>query len=169
MTSYTEESDRSIKEPALSGSLEMLRNLSLKGTPEDESGSAPADPADPFLLNGASLAYIGDAVYELLVRSYMLDHGSHMADKLHRRTVEMVNAGAQSDMVRALLPELTETETAIFKRGRNASTLTAAKHQSVTDYRRATGLEALFGYLYLNGEYERLLELFRHGAGMLRI
>ena len=169
MTSHTEESDRSIKEPALSGSLEMLRILSREGI--SGKGIAPdtADPADPFLLNGASLAYIGDAVYELLVRSYMLDHGSHMADKLHRRTVELVNAGAQSDMVRALLPELTETETAIFKRGRNASTMTAAKHQSVTDYRRATGLEALFGYLYLNGEYERLLELFRHGAGMLLI
>ena len=100
---------------------------------------------DPFLLNGATLAYIGDAVYEIMVRTYMLEHGSHMADKLHRSSVQLVNAKAQSDMVRALMTELTETEAGIYKRGRNASTMTAAKNQSVTDYRRATGLEALFG------------------------
>ena len=145
--------DNAVEEPAVTGSLLMPGLLAAE--------------TDPFLLNGASLAYIGDAVYELLVRNYMLSHGSHMADKLHKNTVQMVNAKAQSDMVRALMTELTETETGIFKRGRNASTMTAAKHQSVTDYRRATGLEALFGYLYLNGEHERLHELFDHGIRLL--
>ena len=146
------------KEPVSTGSLEMLRKLPETGSP---------GVTDPFLMNGAALAYIGDAVYEIMVRTYMLDHGSHMADKLHRSSVQLVNAKAQSDMVRALMTEFTETEAGIYKRGRNASTMTAAKHQSVTDYRRATGLEALFGYLYLNGEYERLQELFLHGVKLL--
>ena len=145
--------ENAVEEPAVTGSL-LMPGFFEAGT-------------DPFLLNGATLAYIGDAVYELMVRRYMLGHGSHMADKLHRGTTRMVNAKAQSDMVRALMTELTETETGIFKRGRNASTMTAAKHQSVTDYRRATGLEALFGYLYLNGEYGRLEELFEHGVKLL--
>lgn len=122
---------------------------------------------DPFLLNGAVLAYVGDAVYELMVRQYVLDLGARQADKLHKHSIRLVNAAAQSDMIRALMTELTETEAGIFKRGRNASTLTAARNQSITDYRRATGLEALFGYLYLNGEKERLRELFSHGVRIL--
>ncbi len=71
-------------------------------------------------------------------------------------------------MSRALMTERTETETGRFTRGRNASTLTTARNQSVTDYRRATGLEALFGYLYLSGQQERLRELFEHGMALLK-
>ena len=72
----------------------------------------------------------------------------------------MVNAGSQSAMIMYVLEMLTERELSVNKRGRNSSTGTSAKHQSVNDYRKATGLEALFGYLYLNKEYERLKELF---------
>ena len=146
------------KEPASADSLSFI-------LPPEAASS------DPFLLNGAVLAYIGDAVYELMVRRFVLEHRlsgeSQHADKLHRRTVGLVNARAQSDMIRALVPELTDTEVSIFKRGRNASTLSAAKNQSVTDYRRATGLEALFGNLYLSGQTERLKELFAHGLKLL--
>ena len=130
-------------------------------------GITPPGSVDPFLLNGATLAYIGDAVYEIMVRQHMLATSSHQADRLHKHTTRMVNAKAQSDMIRALMTELTETEIGIFKRGRNASTLTAAKNQSVTDYRRATGLEALFGYLYLSGQHRRMKELFAHGVALL--
>ncbi len=145
--------------------LQENENILKADLPE---GHLPSGSVDPFLLNGAALAYIGDAVYEIMVRQYMLATGSHQADRLHKHTIRMVNAGAQSDMIRALMTELTETETGIFKRGRNASTLTTARNQSVTDYRRATGLEALFGYLYLSGQQERLRELFEHGMALLK-
>lgn len=107
-------------------------------------------------LNGSSLAYIGDAVYELSVRTFMLQHGSVRADKLHKHVTALVNAAAQSALIARLEPELSEEELAVYRRGRNAKTLTAAKHQSISDYRRATGLEALVGWLYLSGKRERL-------------
>jgi len=119
------------------------------------------------LMNGAALAYIGDAVYELMVRDYVLGHGSRQPDRLHKHTTALVNAAAQSEMIGVLMDELTEEELSIYKRGRNASTLTSAKHQTVGDYRRATGLEALFGYLYLGGRTERMRELFRTGLRKL--
>ncbi|MDO4960903.1 MAG: ribonuclease III domain-containing protein [Eubacteriales bacterium] len=115
------------------------------------------------LMNGSTLAYIGDAVFELMVRSYVLEHGSKQPDRLHKHATALVNAAAQSEMIGSILDELTEDELAIFKRGRNSSTVTSAKHQTVGDYRRATGLEALFGYLYLGRKYERLQELFKLG------
>ncbi|MCI5792305.1 MAG: hypothetical protein MR011_03345 [Lachnospiraceae bacterium] len=115
---------------------------------------------DSYIMNGLTLAYIGDAVFELMVRQHMLSTGSRQADKLHKHTIALVNAGSQSAMIMHIMEMLTERELSVYKRGRNSSTVTSAKHQSVNDYRRATGLEALFGYLYLNKEYERLKELF---------
>ena len=110
-------------------------------------------------VNALTLAYIGDAIFELLVRKYMFDHGSKRVEKLHKRVTDAVNAGSQSAFVAKLEPFLTEEETAVFHRGRNAKAMTSAKHQSILDYRRATGLEAVFGYLYLKGDRERLSEL----------
>lgn len=115
---------------------------------------------DPYMMNGLTLAYMGDAVFEILVRQYMIANGSRQVDKLHKHTTSVVNAGMQSDMITAVMDMLTEKERSVYKRGRNSSTVTAAKHQSVNDYRRATGLEALFGYLYLNTEFDRLMEIF---------
>lgn len=115
---------------------------------------------DPYMMNGLTLAYIGDAVFELMVRERMIENGSRQVDRLHKHTIALVNAGSQSDMINAIMGELSERELSVFKRGRNSSTVTAAKHQSIGDYRRATGFEALYGYLYLNGEHERLRELF---------
>lgn len=116
---------------------------------------------DPYLMNGLALAYIGDAVFELLVRQFMIEKGLSQAEKLHKHTTAVVNAGAQSDLILAVKDELNDRELSIFKRGRNSPTATPAKHQKISDYKRATGLEAVFGYLYLDGQTERLNELFR--------
>ncbi|MCI8376300.1 MAG: ribonuclease III [Lachnospiraceae bacterium] len=109
------------------------------------------------------LAYIGDGIYELVVRSLLVGQGNAQAAKLHKRASALVNAGAQSAMLERIKGELTEEELKVFRRGRNANSPTMAKHASVSEYRRATGFEALMGYLYLTGQTGRLLELARLG------
>lgn len=107
-----------------------------------------------------SLAYIGDGVYELYVRSRIIkEHPDLPAHKLHREAIKYVSAEAQSRSIEAMLPHLSEVETAQFKRGRNAKSPTSAKNASIVDYRRATGFEALIGFLYLSKNEERLEEL----------
>jgi len=106
-----------------------------------------------------SLAHLGDVVYELLVREQVMLRANMPVQKLHRATVSWVCAHAQSEAVEALLPLLTEEELSVYKRGRNAAGH-VPKNADVAEYRRATGFEALFGYLYLNGEEDRLKELF---------
>lgn len=106
------------------------------------------------------LAYVGDAVFELLVRGYVLKGGNAPVNKLNGRARRIVNAASQSKMYYALEEIATDEELAVLKRGRNAKSFTAAKNQSITDYRRATGVEALFGYTYLKRDNERLAELF---------
>ncbi len=106
-----------------------------------------------------SLAYIGDAVFEVIVRYVVMSGGNRSVNRMHKAASAMVNAGAQSDMVSVLQEEWTEEEAAVFKRGRNAESNTSARNAGITEYRRATGLEAVFGYLFLKGEYSRLLEL----------
>ena len=110
-------------------------------------------------LNGLTLAYIGDAVYEIILRTYMISHGSKRVEKLHKHVTALVNAGAQSRLIGLIEDKLTEEELAIYKRGRNSKTITSAKNQSIADYRRATGLEALMGYLYLKKDFERIADL----------
>ena len=119
------------------------------------------------MMNGATLAFIGDAVFELLSRSYVLEHGSKQPDRLHKHNTAIVNAAAQSAMLGAIEDKLSEEELGIYKRGRNASTATSARHQTIGDYRRATGLEALFGYLYLTEQKDRAKELFMIGLESL--
>lgn len=119
------------------------------------------------MMNGATLAFIGDAVFELLSRSYVLEHGSKQPDRLHKHNTAIVNAAAQSAIFGAIEDKLSEEELGIYKRGRNASTATSAKHQTIGDYRRATGLEALFGYLYLTEQKDRAWELFELGVRAL--
>lgn len=112
------------------------------------------------MINPLSLAFVGDAVYTLEVRRRLtLDSLRHVND-LHKESVKYVNAASQSQAVKKLLPVLTEEEESIFKRGRNAHAGHTPKNQSEGDYHYATGLEALFGYLYLSGENERIKELF---------
>ena len=113
------------------------------------------------ILNPITLAYIGDVVYELLVRTKTVkDNGSLSAKNLHKTSVKYVQAAAQSKGIDAVLKILTEEETAVYKRGRNSSSSQIPKHQTACDYRKATGLEALFGYLYLTEQKARIDELF---------
>lgn len=110
-----------------------------------------------------TLAYIGDGVYDLVIRSLVVGRGNTSANQLHHRTSGVVKAKAQSDLVETLLPDLTEEEAAVYRRGRNAKSPTMAKNASMADYRRATGFEALMGYLYLTDAFERLVELVQLG------
>jgi len=110
-----------------------------------------------------TLAYIGDSIYDLIIKSLVVYEGNRQVQKLHKETSMRVQASAQSKMMRAIQEHLTEEEHAVFKRGRNAKSVSPAKNQSITDYRRATGFEALMGYLYLKKEWKRMLELVKIG------
>ena len=114
-----------------------------------------------------TLAYIGDAVYDLVVRTIVVERGNKSANTLHKGTVRYVNARVQAKMIDALESELTEEETAVYHRGRNAKSYTAAKNASIIEYRKATGLETLYGYLYLNGQQERMLYLIREAIARI--
>lgn len=107
-----------------------------------------------------TLAYIGDAVFELCVRTMVVKKNNMSANKLHRASKNYVNASAQSDMYNKIKNILTEDEFSVLKRGRNAKSYTSAKNASISDYRHATGVEALFGYLYLKGQNKRIIEIF---------
>ena len=106
-----------------------------------------------------TLAYIGDAAYELVIRTMVVEKGNRQANQLHKITTSYVKAQAQAAMIEALEMDLTEEELAVYKRGRNAKSYTSAKNASILDYRKATGLEALIGYLYLSGREERAQSL----------
>ena len=115
---------------------------------------------NPAELSPLVLAYIGDAVYEVFTRNKVLCENPDMpAHKLHTQNVKYVKAKAQSEGFAAIEEALTEEETAVFKRGRNAKSHTSPKNAEIVDYRRATGFESLLGYLYLKGERERAREL----------
>ena len=114
-----------------------------------------------------TLAYIGDCVFDLIIKNLMISHGNRQVNKIHKDTSNLVQASSQSRMMRAMQEYLTEEEHAIYKRGRNAKSVTPAKNQSITDYRRATGFEALLGYLYLRKEWKRLIDLVKIGLDSL--
>lgn len=106
------------------------------------------------------LAHIGDGVYELLCRSYLCAGGKHTVGQLHKETVQLVKAPTQAKLVEALLPHLSEEEMAFYRRGKNAHVHAVPKGATPAEYARATGLETLFGALYLAGRTERINELF---------
>ena len=110
-----------------------------------------------------TLAYIGDAVYDLVIRTIVVERGNKAANVLHKTTVKYVNAAAQAAIIQAVLDVMTEEELACYMRGRNAKSNTMAKNASVEDYRKATGMEALIGYLYLSNRFHRVLELVKLG------
>ncbi len=110
-----------------------------------------------------TLAYIGDAIYELVIRTILVEKGNTQVNKLHQRASKLVKASAQSAIIEKLKPHLTEEEMSVFKRGRNAKSFTMAKNATMSDYRRATGFEALMGYLYLTEQWDRMLELIKIG------
>lgn len=106
-----------------------------------------------------TLAFVGDSVYELYVRAHITGEHNAPADKLHKLAVAHVKAKAQSDAIKSILDDLEEDELMVFKRGRNAKSGTVPKNADITDYRYATGFEALIGYLFLTNREDRLLAL----------
>lgn len=127
------------------------------------------DSPDVRQYSALTLAYIGDAVYEIVIRTYIVEKGNAPVEKLHKRASRLVKAGTQASLIMAVKDDLTEEELAVFKRGRNAHSYTMAKNATMSDYRKATGCEALIGYLYLNGEYERLAALIHMGLERLAL
>ena len=116
----------------------------------------------PSQFSPLALAYIGDGVYELFVRTRIIEeHENLPANKLHKKTVQYVKAHAQSNSIDAMLEHMTDDETAVYKRGRNAKSGHQPKNVSRSDYHMATAMETLFGYLYLMNRTDRILELYR--------
>lgn len=110
-----------------------------------------------------SLAYMGDCVFELLIRTMLVSEANQQVNKYHKKAASLVKAEAQAELITRLLPHLTEEESTIYKRGRNAKSHTVAKNATTIDYRMATGFEALIGYLYLSERYERVIDLVKIG------
>lgn len=121
--------------------------------------------ADVRAYSPLTLAYIGDAIYDLIIRTVVVERANMPANLLHKTSIRYVNAKVQSLMIQKMIEAetLTEEEQDVYKRGRNAKSYTTAKNASVADYRKATGFEALLGYLYLNGKTDRILELVEKG------
>ena len=110
-----------------------------------------------------SLAFSGDCVYDLVIKSLIIRKGNRPVNVMQKETSRLVQASAQSAMMRVMQEHLTEEEHAVYRRGRNAKSVSPAKNQSITDYRRATGFEALIGYLYLKKNYRRIVDLIKTG------
>lgn len=120
------------------------------------------------LYSPLTLAYLGDAVYEMVIRTICVKRANMQTQKLHRKVTGYVSAKAQAKMMDALIGELTEEEESIYRRGRNSKPYTKAKNASMEEYLKATGFEALVGYLYLQKEYERMNALIAHGIEALQ-
>lgn len=139
----------------------MEKSLILKEKFLDEFG---LEEQDLRTYSPLTLAYIGDAIFELVVRTVLVERKNTQAEKLHKAATKIVKAETQALMIEAIKEELTEEELAVYKRGRNAKAVTRAKNATMSEYRRATGFEALMGYLYLKGDIARMLELIHWGV-----
>lgn len=146
--------------------LEQLADKRL-GILEAVSSTYELKDIDAGMVSPLALAYIGDGVYELVVRTILISEGSSHVDKLNARASSVCRASAQAALAAVLKEELTAQEAAAYRRGRNAKSASKAKNATMADYRHATGLEALCGYLYLNKETERLAELLCKGMRKL--
>lgn len=120
-------------------------------------------PGDVKTYSPLALAYIGDAIYDLIIRTVVVERGNRAAEKLHKATIQFVKAETQARMIEALQDSLTEEEKAVYKRGRNAKSASTAKNATVGDYRKATGFEACLGYLYLTNQMDRAMEIVKNG------
>lgn len=110
-----------------------------------------------------TLAFLGDCIFDLVIRTVIVERGNRTTDSLHKEKSKIVKASAQSSMVETILEDLTEMELTVYRRGRNAKSYTSAKNASISDYRRATGFEALIGYLYLTDQEDRMIEIIKAG------
>ena len=129
----------------------------------------PTKNTDIRSFSPLKLAYLGDAVFEIIIRTIIIEETEGRVKHLHKRSSELVNAASQAKLILALQDELTEDELSAFRHGRNAKTSSVAKHADIRDYRNATGLESLFGYLYLCGNSKRAIELVKIGFEKLNI
>ncbi len=116
-----------------------------------------------------TLAFLGDCVFDLIVRTVVVERGNRATEALHKKKSSIVKAQTQAQMAEVLLEHLSEEELAVYKRGRNAKSYTTAKNASMKDYRKATGFEALIGYLYLLDEQDRILKLMQIALQQLNI
>lgn len=108
-----------------------------------------------------TLAYIGDGIYEIVIRTVIVDEANRRVNKIHKAASNLVKAGTQAKMIHYIMDDLTDAELTIYKRGRNAKAVTRAKNASMSEYRTATGFEALMGWLYLTGQSERMMKLIK--------
>ena len=108
-----------------------------------------------------TLAYIGDGIYEIVIRTVIVDEANRQVNKIHKAASNLVKAGTQARMIHYIMDDLTDEELTIYKRGRNAKAVTRAKNASMSEYRTATGFEALMGWLYLTGQSERMMKLIK--------
>lgn len=122
----------------------------------------PTEKRDIRSFSPLALAYLGDAVFEIIIRTLVTEKAKGPVKKFHAKSSSLVNAKSQAMLVNAMLDDLTEEEMAAFRHGRNAKASSVAKNADIHDYRNATGLESLFGYLYLTGQTNRALELLEH-------
>ena len=144
----------------------MEENLSILQLIE---AAFPTTKQDIRTYSPLALAYVGDCVYELIIRTLIMDLGNKQPDKLHKQAVKYVNAGTQAQLFKIWEEELTEEEKDYIRRGRNARSYTKAKNATTSDYRKATGVETLFGYLYLTEQLPRAVELLRKGLEQLQM
>ena len=135
---------------------------------EEIHASFPVKEVDLRQYAPLKLAYLGDAVYEMVIRTICVKRANMQTQKLHRKVTGYVSAKAQAKMMDALIGELTEEEESIYRRGRNSKPYTKAKNASMEEYLKATGFEALVGYLYLQKEYERMNALIARGIEALQ-
>lgn len=110
-----------------------------------------------------SLAFLGDGVFEIIIRTLVLEYANRQANALHKSKTKIVNAGTQARIIESIMDDLTEEEKSVFRRGKNAKTMSPAKNADIRDYHKATGFEALCGYLYLKGDIDRLISLIKNG------
>ena len=116
-----------------------------------------------------TFAYIGDAVFEIIVRTVIVEQGQRPANALHKHTTKIVCAGTQARLIEAVYDDLSEEEKNIYRRGKNTKTNSAAKNASLSDYRKATGFEALCGYLFLKNDMERAIEVVKKALDLAKI
>ncbi len=144
----------------------MEESLSLLAQIHQEFGACEVDIRTYSPL---TLAYIGDAIFEMVIRTLIVEKGQRAANSLHKHTTKIVCAGTQAAMIEALADVLTDEEQSIYRRGKNTKINSSAKNASLADYRKATGLEALCGYLYLSGNTKRVVELIKIALDKLQI
>lgn len=127
----------------------------------------PLDEKELKTYHPLAFAYVGDAVYDMIIRTMIVVQGNRRPNKYHKDTISYVNAAAQTEMYQKIKSSLTEEEQNVFRRGKNTKTFSPAKNQSLHDYRIATGFETLIGYLYLSGQMERILQLVKIGLSQM--